>query len=158
MLYPTSPQLSRSSSSSSSSSTYYDSSSSTSLLSLSDSKLPCPSPPPTARIPTYEDASPLPLPAPPARKYIRAPHLYFPDGNLILRAENTLFRIFAGLLAARSSVFKDMLAFSPPPPSGEEDETIDGCPVVDVYDEPRDLAVFLRAVFDSRFVYSRSAV
>ena len=152
MLYPTSPQLSRSSSSSSSS-TYYDSSSSTSLISLSDSKLPCPSPPPTARIPTYEeDASPPPLPAPPARKYIRAPHLYFPDGNLVLRAENTLFKIFAGLLAARSSVFKDMLAFPHPPLSEEEDETIDGCPVVDVYDEPRDLAVFLRAVFDSRYV------
>lgn len=77
----------------------------------------------------------------------RAKDLWFDDGNLILKAGDTLFRIYAGLLAARSSVFRDMLSFPPPK---EGNPILDGCPIVFVYDSPNDLAHFLRAVFDSR--------
>lgn len=73
--------------------------------------------------------------------------LWFDDGNLILKAETYLFRIYGGLLAARSSVFRDMLSFPPPE---EGNATLEGCPVVFVYDSPRDLTHFLRAIFDSR--------
>ncbi|KAJ7799176.1 hypothetical protein B0H14DRAFT_2388215 [Mycena olivaceomarginata] len=41
----------------------------------------------------------------------RVPELWFEDDNLILHAENTVFRISKGVLAARSSVFGDMLSF-----------------------------------------------
>lgn len=78
---------------------------------------------------------------------IQADGLWFEDGNLILKAENTLFRVYGGLLAARSSVFRDMLGF-PPPEDGNA--TMDGCPIVTVYDSAKDMAYFLRAVFDSR--------
>jgi len=77
--------------------------------------------------------------------------LWFEDGNLILKAENSLFRIYTGLLAARSSVFKDMLAFPPP---AEGNEMLDGCPIVTVYDNAKDMVFFLKAIFDSRCVFS----
>lgn len=75
--------------------------------------------------------------------------LWFDDGNLILKAENSLFRIYSGLLAAHSSVFKDMLGF-PPPEGGNT--MLDSCPIVTVYDSAKDMGYFLRAVFDSRYV------
>lgn len=77
--------------------------------------------------------------------------LWFEDGNLILKAEKSLFRIYGGLLAARSSVFKDMLAFPPP---AEGNEMFEGCPIVTVYDSAKDMNFFLKAVFDSRCVFS----
>jgi hypothetical protein len=77
----------------------------------------------------------------------RAKDLWFDDGSLILKAKGTLFRIYGGFLAARSSVFRDMLSFPPPK---EGNATLDGCPIVFVYDSPDDLAHFLRAIFDSR--------
>lgn len=77
--------------------------------------------------------------------------LWFADGNLILKAEKSLFRIYSGLLGARSSVFKDMLAF-PPPQGGNA--MMDGCHIVTVYDSAKDMAYFLKAVFDSRCVAS----
>lgn len=73
--------------------------------------------------------------------------LWFEDGNLILRAEDSLFRIYSSLLAARSSVFKDMLAFPPPE---EGNPMLDGCCIVSVFDSASDMSYFLRAVFDSR--------
>ncbi|KAJ7731818.1 hypothetical protein DFH07DRAFT_846989 [Mycena maculata] len=77
----------------------------------------------------------------------RVPELWFEDDNLILRAENTLFRVSKGVLAARSSVFRDMLSF----PQTEGEEHIDGCPVVRLHDSVGDVTYFLRAIFDSSF-------
>ncbi|KAH9487462.1 hypothetical protein JR316_0001538 [Psilocybe cubensis] len=74
--------------------------------------------------------------------------LWFEDGNLILKAENSLFKIYSGLLAARSSVFRDMLAFPPP---AEGNATVSGCPIVTVYDSAKDMGYFLRAVFDTSY-------
>ncbi|KAK6991760.1 BTB domain-containing protein [Favolaschia claudopus] len=41
----------------------------------------------------------------------RVEDLWFSDATLILRAQNSLFRVHSGILAARSSVFRDMIAF-----------------------------------------------
>ncbi|KAJ6556450.1 hypothetical protein B0H19DRAFT_1152622 [Mycena capillaripes] len=99
----------------------------------------------------------------------RVPELWFEDDNLILRAENSLFRVSKGILAARSSVFRDMLAFPRPRRSstvevkikrededegtedGDGEETMDGCPVVRLHDAAADVTYFLRAIFDSSF-------
>lgn len=72
--------------------------------------------------------------------------VWFDDGNLILQTDDALFRVYSGLLAARSSVFKDMLAF-PAPPEGNLSH--DGCPVVRIYDSTEDVRYFLNAIFDS---------
>lgn len=74
--------------------------------------------------------------------------LWFEHGNLILRVENSLFRVSKGLLAAHSSVFWHMLSF----PQTDKEERIDGCPVVRLHDSAADVTCFLRAIFDSRYV------
>lgn len=74
------------------------------------------------------------------------PDPWFEDGNLILEAGETRFRISRGVLAARSPVFQEMLLFPQPP--GEE--LVDGCPVVRLHDSPEDVGYFLKAIYDSR--------
>ncbi|KAJ7077641.1 hypothetical protein B0H15DRAFT_861447 [Mycena belliarum] len=86
-------------------------------------------------------------PPPDPTQLTRAPELWFADDNLILRAESTLFRVSKGVLAARSSVFRDMLAFG----DAAGEETLDGCPVVRMHDSAADVHAFLRAIFDSSF-------
>ncbi|KAF8882749.1 hypothetical protein CPB84DRAFT_1851129 [Gymnopilus junonius] len=83
------------------------------------------------------------------QNHTQADWLWFEDGNLILRAETTLFRIYSGLLARQSSVFQDMQGFPTPVEGG--DITMDGCPIVTVYDSAQDMSYFLRAIFDSSF-------
>ncbi|KAJ7671264.1 hypothetical protein DFH06DRAFT_1468045 [Mycena polygramma] len=79
---------------------------------------------------------------------VRVEELWFPDGSLVIQAQASLFRIYYAVLAARSDVFKDMLAL-PQPADGEE--TIEGCPVVRLPDAAEDVTCFLRAIFDSSY-------
>jgi hypothetical protein len=57
-------------------------------------------------------------------------YLWFDDGNIILHAESTQFRVHRSILSASSSVFRDM--FSLPQP--ENENVVDRCPVVRVSD------------------------
>ncbi|KAF9444700.1 hypothetical protein P691DRAFT_806963 [Macrolepiota fuliginosa MF-IS2] len=81
-------------------------------------------------------------------KDLKRDDIWYEDGNIILQTDTALFRVYSGLLAARSSVFKDMLAFPPPP---EGNLTLDGCPVVRLYDSTEDVRCFLNAIFDSGY-------
>ncbi|KAJ6528735.1 hypothetical protein DFH09DRAFT_935071, partial [Mycena vulgaris] len=54
--------------------------------------------------------------------------LWFLSDSLVIRAEQKNFRVTKSILAARSSVFRDMLAS--PQPASEETDIIDGSPVV----------------------------
>ncbi|KAJ6630419.1 hypothetical protein B0H10DRAFT_1774514 [Mycena sp. CBHHK59/15] len=73
--------------------------------------------------------------------------LWFDDGNLVLRAEGNMYRVYRGILAARSPVFKDMFAL----PQPADAEVIEGCPVVRLPDPALEVTVFLRAIFDPVF-------
>ncbi|KAK6991794.1 BTB domain-containing protein [Favolaschia claudopus] len=78
--------------------------------------------------------------------------LWFPDADLILRAEDSIFRVYGGFLGARSSVFRDMISFPQPTTSTQtEEEMINGRAVVRLHDSAAEAASFLRAVFDSSF-------
>ncbi|KAJ7463494.1 hypothetical protein B0H11DRAFT_2240965 [Mycena galericulata] len=77
----------------------------------------------------------------------RVDQLWFNDGTLVLVTHTSLFRIYAGLLAKESPVFHDMLQL----PQPENRETIDGCPVVRLQDNGRDVEYFLKALFDYKF-------
>ncbi|KAJ6500872.1 hypothetical protein C8R45DRAFT_979395 [Mycena sanguinolenta] len=77
----------------------------------------------------------------------RVEELWFSDGSLVVQAEQSLFRVSAAVLAARSSVFNDMLGIAQPP----DTETIDGCPMVRLADSAEDVTCFFRAIFDSSF-------
>ncbi|KAJ7771384.1 hypothetical protein DFH07DRAFT_734629 [Mycena maculata] len=79
----------------------------------------------------------------------RVDDLWFPRDTIVIRAEDTIFQVSSSILAARSTVFRDMVAF-PQPPS-EDTEIMDGSPVVRLQDAAADVEVFLRAIFDSSF-------
>ncbi|KAJ7239963.1 hypothetical protein B0H12DRAFT_1056471, partial [Mycena haematopus] len=76
--------------------------------------------------------------------------LWFRDGTLVLRAETSLFRVFPEILAAKSPVFQDMLAF-PQPLDGE---SYDGCPLVVLPDCAADMTHFLSAIFHYEYFAS----
>ncbi|KAJ3558802.1 hypothetical protein NM688_g713 [Phlebia brevispora] len=71
--------------------------------------------------------------------------LWFDDGNIILRAEDTMFRVYRGVLCRASDVFKDL--FDIPQPS--DPETIDGIPVVRMPDSALELADVLDILFNN---------
>ncbi|KAJ7691394.1 hypothetical protein B0H16DRAFT_1752325 [Mycena metata] len=82
--------------------------------------------------------------------------LWFSPDVVILRADTHVFRVFAAILKAQSSVFADM--FTCPQPPSAEMESIDGFPVVELHDKPEDVKVFLKAIFDSSFFMPPPAV
>ncbi|KAJ7700676.1 hypothetical protein B0H17DRAFT_925098 [Mycena rosella] len=73
----------------------------------------------------------------------RVEDLWFEDGNLVLQAGNSQFRVYGGLLAARSPIFQDMLSFPQPPDS----ELVEGCPLVRLPDAEIDVTHFFKAIF-----------
>ncbi|KAF7370404.1 BTB domain-containing protein [Mycena sanguinolenta] len=73
--------------------------------------------------------------------------IWFRDGSVVLQAQNTQFRVHFGLLARHSSVFSDMWEL--PQPSDEP--TIEGCPVMQLSDDPIDVGYLLKALYDSAF-------
>ena len=68
---------------------------------------------------------------------------WYEDGNVILVAGNVEFRVFKGILADHSPVFKDM--FTLPQPDTTPSETV-ACPTVDLSDSPSDLRHILRFI------------
>lgn len=72
--------------------------------------------------------------------------IWFEDGNIILQAQNTQFRIHRGIVALHSRVFKGM--FPIPLPEGEP--LVDGCPLVHVFDDPEDWRNLLDIIYNSR--------
>ncbi|KAF7316046.1 BTB domain-containing protein [Mycena indigotica] len=66
------------------------------------------------------------------------------DGDVILQAESTQFRINKDVLRRHSPVFESM--FSLPLPKDEP--TIEGCPVVCVEDSAQDWELFLETLYD----------
>ncbi|KAK7012786.1 hypothetical protein R3P38DRAFT_3585217 [Favolaschia claudopus] len=79
----------------------------------------------------------------------RADRLWFTPDVVIIRAQSRVFQVFTAILKQKSSVFADMFTMPQPPPA--DSETMDGVPVVTVHDEPAQMEVFLRAIFDSEF-------
>ena len=62
--------------------------------------------------------------------------VWLPDGNIVVVARNTAFRVHKSILAIHSEVFRDLFLLPPPTPN---DETMDGCPIVWVSDDPTHL-------------------
>jgi hypothetical protein len=77
---------------------------------------------------------------------VRNTEVWFEDGTVVLRAENTLFRVYRGILAKNSSFFRDM--FSLAELKEDEQEFYDGCLLLRLYDSPSDLPYFLRAIHE----------
>ncbi len=69
----------------------------------------------------------------------RSENFWIPDGNIMLVAGETAFRVYRGLLTLQSTVFADMFASS----SYNAEESHDGCPVIRLTDSAQDLAHLL---------------
>ncbi|KAF7370435.1 BTB domain-containing protein [Mycena sanguinolenta] len=78
----------------------------------------------------------------------RSDKFWFTDGTVVLRAGNTQFRVHFGVLARHSAIFSDMLGL--PQPSDEPN--VDGCPVVQLSDDPTDVEYLLNALYDPMFL------
>ena len=72
---------------------------------------------------------------PPANKVKRDAEVWLADGNCVVVSKDTAFRVYQGILSLHSEVFHDLFSLGNPC-SGD---TMDGCPVVQVTDEARDL-------------------
>ena len=69
--------------------------------------------------------------------------LWFADGNVVLLARDAAFKVHRGQLGRHSEVFRDL--FSLPAPTLE---MIDGCPWVELHDDPSDVLHLLHALYD----------
>ncbi|KAF4615852.1 hypothetical protein D9613_012381 [Agrocybe pediades] len=79
----------------------------------------------------------------------RSKDLWFDDGNVVLQAEKTQFRVHRSVLSLHSSVFRDM--FSAPLLHG--DSTVDGCPLVIVQDTSMDWENILSVLYRGYQMY-----
>ncbi|KAF8968277.1 hypothetical protein BDZ97DRAFT_1655140 [Flammula alnicola] len=77
----------------------------------------------------------------------RSDNFWIFDGNVILQAQETQFRIHRGVISRHSRVFEDM--FSVPQPIDEP--LIEGCPVIHLTDAPDDWHNLLTLLYDTNF-------
>ncbi|EPQ50346.1 hypothetical protein GLOTRDRAFT_82380 [Gloeophyllum trabeum ATCC 11539] len=80
----------------------------------------------------------------------RCDDLWFEDGNVVLQAEQKLFRVYRGLLADSSSTFSEMFKL-PQPDSAEQ---YDDCPLITMPDSAEELEYLLNAVFKPGYLES----
>ncbi|KAF7972135.1 hypothetical protein HWV62_18866 [Athelia sp. TMB] len=95
-----------------------------------------------AKRPRSDSAANESLPSP---EYIRSAP-WFEDGNVILEVERVRFKVYMGILAANSVIFRDMFAVA----RADKGDDVEGCPVVHLEDNPKQLAYVLDALHDSR--------
>ena len=76
----------------------------------------------------------------------RAESLWFFDGNIVFRAEDTLFRVYKGVLIRESEFFASMLSLPQPP----NRETYGECAMVTVQESALDMKLLLSALFDAK--------
>jgi len=88
---------------------------------------------------------------------IRSQDVWYDDGNVVIQAENIVFKVFRGILASNSAVFADMLSI-PQPTNMSGPDMYDSCPSFKIYGTPEDAKHFLKAIHDAglaRFVMKR---
>lgn len=82
----------------------------------------------------------------------RSEEVWFEDGNIVLRAQDVLFRVYKGILSRESPVFMDLFKL-PQPEQQKEVHEESGCPVVEVQEKAEDMEMFLTVLLDSKYVY-----
>ena len=80
----------------------------------------------------------------------RSTDVWFDDGNCVLQAENTVFKVYFGLLAKYSVYFQTMITLPQPDANAEEPQPMyENCPVIPLLgDSAKDAEYFLRALSD----------
>ncbi|KAF8216763.1 hypothetical protein K438DRAFT_1658225 [Mycena galopus ATCC 62051] len=70
------------------------------------------------------------------------------DGSVVLQAANKQFRVHWSVLERNSSVFREMQGLPQPP----DQPSVDGCPVVEIFDDPVDVEYLLKALYVPTFL------
>ncbi|KAH8823705.1 hypothetical protein DL96DRAFT_1818495 [Flagelloscypha sp. PMI_526] len=83
----------------------------------------------------------------------QVPHLWFSDGGIVLQAGNRLFRVYQGILSARSTIFRDMFSLADPGNDMSPRNTYEGCPLIVLQDDEDETESFLKAVFDTSYLH-----
>jgi hypothetical protein len=94
--------------------------------------------------------------------------LWFEDGSVVLRAENTLFKVHISQLSRHSTFFRDMFSLPQPPTKGDsscgsspltsngdgngKESRWDGCPLVYLHDKAEDVGNLITALYDGPYV------
>ena len=81
--------------------------------------------------------------------YTKARDLWYEDGNVILEAEDTLFRVPTLLLANTSRIFRELFLLADAPDA----ETFECCPLIHLTDRATDVAYFIKALLDPRYAH-----
>jgi len=78
------------------------------------------------------------------------PNLYFEDGNVIMKAGNTLFCVHRTILSKHSTVFRDLFA--------QNTETLRGLPSFTLDDGKDDMESLLNTVYDGMSVIIHNTI
>ncbi|KZP04934.1 hypothetical protein FIBSPDRAFT_1045358 [Athelia psychrophila] len=76
--------------------------------------------------------------------------IWYPDGNIILQAEGTQWRVHKSILAQSSSIFQDMFSIPQPPPI--DTELVEDCPIVHLSDSAEEVEYVLQAICQREYV------
>ncbi len=86
------------------------------------------------------------------------PELWLEDGNVVVIAQQTAFRVHRGILSRHSDTFSGLFTL-PQPANPTEIESLDGCPVVRVPDSSHDFKHLLNVLYDgARYVVPMSCL
>jgi hypothetical protein len=77
-------------------------------------------------------------------QWTRHGRYYFEDGNVVLLAESTLFRVHRSVMALHSEIFEDM--FSMPQPATVS--TVDGVPLLRLSDTEKQVSWMLETFYE----------
>jgi len=69
--------------------------------------------------------------------------LWLADGNLVIQAESTQFRVHRSILSMHSNILNDCFGI----PQPEEQETVEGCPIIHVSDSAADMKCILSLLY-----------
>lgn len=76
--------------------------------------------------------------------------IWYEDGNIILQAGGTQFKVYQGTLADNSTVFKKIFSF--PQPLSKDTQMVEGCPVVDLSESAQEVRCMLEAIYQRKCV------
>ncbi|KAF4610799.1 hypothetical protein D9613_006677 [Agrocybe pediades] len=77
-------------------------------------------------------------------------YLWFDDGNVVLQAEKTLFRVHKSVLALHSEVFSDMFRLPLPSDNSSQPMFEEGCPLILLSDLADDVASLLSNIYENQ--------
>lgn len=71
---------------------------------------------------------------------------WFHDGNIVLEAEDTLFRVHQSVLSRQSQIFEDAFSIA----QGIQGNKIEGCAVIKLSDTAEDMVNLISLLYDTQ--------